>query len=521
MNARGDTPITREELGQQSAELAALRRMLAASEGTFSFSIAVCNRPSLRDYLVSKLREECPSIAVVEIDKEVTDILDLVSRSITGMNNAGIFIIGIEKLLPSDQKEHKVLQVLNATRESWRSHFSCPVVFWLPEYAATLLSVHAHDLWSWLSHSFEFISEQATASLGTLDTYAGDIMSAGRLDADQKRFRIAELEQRIDDAGAPPKPQLAQHVLIWLNELAYIYKTIGELDKAEEMHKKSLEIGEKLGLLKSTAASYGNLGLIYETRGQLDKAEEMHKKSLEIAEKLGLQEVMASEYGNLGITYRDRGQLDKAEEMHNKSLEINKKLGRLEGMAKQYGNLGVVYQDRHELDKAEEMLKKTLEIAEKLGLQEVIACVYGNLGITYRDRGQLDKAEEMLNKSLEIEKKLGRLEGIADDYGNLGVIYQMRGELDKAEEMFREGLKIDEKLGILEGIASQYGDLGAIYKERGDKKKAGEFWEKARDLYKRIGMPHMVKKVQGWIEGLEETRKSEDRSQKSEGESEE
>jgi len=520
MNARGDTPITREELGQQSAELAALRRMLAASEGTFSFSIAVCNSPSLRDYLVSKLREECPSIAVVEIDKEVTDILDLVSRSITGMNNAGIFIIGIEKLLPSDQKEHKVLQVLNATRESWRSHFSCPVVFWLPEYAATLLSVHARDLWSWLSHSFEFISEQATAALGTLDTYAGDIMSAGRLDADQKRFRIAELEQRIDDAGAPPKPQLAQHVLTWLNELAYIYRTIGELDNAKENILKSLEISEKLGLQKSTAASYGNLGLVYMTRGELNQAEEMFLKILKIYEKLGDQEGKAEAYGNLGLIYRKRGDLDQADQMHKKALEIDKKLGHLEGMAQDYGSLGLIYMARGGLDQAEKMHKKALEINKKIGRAEGEAIGYGNLGVICQMRGDLDQAEGMYKKSLEITEKLGLQEQMANQYANLGLIYRKRGDLDKAEQMHKKALDIDEKLGHREGIANDYGNLGRIYQKRGDIRKAREYWEKALELFRKIGMQPEVKKVQGWIEKLEETRKLGDRSQKSEGESE-
>ena len=42
------------------------------------------------------------------------------------------------------------------------------------------------------------------------------------------------------------------------------------------------------------ASEYGNLGLIYQTRGELDRAEEMHKKSLAIEEKLGNEEGMAN-----------------------------------------------------------------------------------------------------------------------------------------------------------------------------------------------------------------------------------
>jgi tetratricopeptide (TPR) repeat protein len=301
--------------------------MLAASEGTFSFSIAICNSPSLRDYLISKLREESPSIAVVEINKEVTDILDFTGRSITETNNTGIFIVGIENLLPSDQKDFKVLRVLNATRESWRPRFSCPVVFWLAEYAATLLSIQARDLWSWLSHSFEFISEQATASAGMMDRFSGDILSAGRLNVDEKRFRIAELEQRIIDAGDPPKEQLIKHVLIWLNELGYIYYSIGELDKAEQMQIKSLEIDEKLGRLEEMANDYGNWGLIYRKRGELDKAEQMFRKALEIAEKRGLQEIIAILYSNFGVIYKERGDLKKAKEYWEKARDLFKKIG--------------------------------------------------------------------------------------------------------------------------------------------------------------------------------------------------
>ena len=466
-------------------------------------SIAVCNSPSLRDYLIANLKEESKSIAIVEIDKQVTDVLSLVSRTVPGANSTGIFVVGIENLLHSDLKEHKVIKALNATRELWRSHFSCPVVFWIPEYASTLLSIHARDLWSWLSHRFEFISEQATASAGMLDKYAGDIISAGRLDADQKRFRIAELEQRIEDAREHPKAELAQHILTWLNEIAYIYKAIGDLDKSQQNIIKSLEINTKLGSLKGMAIDYGNLGLIYRTKGDLAKAEEMHNKSLEIEKKLGRLEGMTSQYSNLGLVYLTKGDLDKAEEMHNKSLEIVKKLGHLEGMATDYGNLGLIYQERGDLDKAEDMHKKALEIDEKIGHLEGVARHYGNLGLIYQDRGDLDKAKEMHKKALEIDEKIGHSEGVARHHGNLALIYMKKGELDKSEKTFKKIVKIHEKVGFQEGLAIDYANLGFVYEQRGDIGKAREYWEKAVELYKKIGMPNMVEKVEGWIEGID------------------
>jgi len=76
--------------------------------------------------------------------------------------------------------------------------------------------------------------------------------------------------------------------------------------------------------------------------------------------------------------------------------------------------------------------------------------------------------------------------------------------LAKAEDMQKKALEIDKKLGRLEGMASDYSNLGNVYEERGDIGKAREYWEKAVGLCKRIGMPHMVEKVEGWIERIRE-----------------
>jgi len=138
----------------------------------------------------------------------------------------------------------------------------------------------------------------------------------------------------------------------------------------------------------------------------------------------------------------------------------------------------------------------------KLGHLEGQASNLGNLGLIAQDRGNLDEAEKLLRESLEINRKLGRLEGQASQLGNLGLIAKARGNLDEAEKLLRESLEIFRKLGRLEGQANQLGNLGSIAKQHGDMTEARRLWTQSRDLYARIGMPHMVKKVQGWLDGL-------------------
>ena len=55
------------------------------------------------------------------------------------------------------------------------------------------------------------------------------------------------------------------------------------------------------------ASDYGNLGILYSSRGDLDKAEKMYLKSLEINKDLGRKEGMANNYANLGILYTTLG----------------------------------------------------------------------------------------------------------------------------------------------------------------------------------------------------------------------
>ncbi len=76
--------------------------------------------------------------------------------------------------------------------------------------------------------------------------------------------------------------------------LAYeFYSRTGDLKAAEDMLERWLAISGRDAETGDTAAAYGNLGLIYRTRGELDRAEEMQKKALAIEEKLGRQEGMA------------------------------------------------------------------------------------------------------------------------------------------------------------------------------------------------------------------------------------
>ncbi len=340
--------------------------------------------------------------------------------------------------------------------------------------------------------------------------------------ADEAEFKVeVDRHLRAFAKGELPKADAPRDkVLLPLEVLAEVQKeraeTKKEFDRAEMFALEFAERASKAALegrveearhdfAKATEGT-ANLDVLflaiefYYRTGDLTSAEELLHRSLAINGPDAQSDVASTAISNLGLIYQTQGKLDQAEEMHRKALAIDEKLDRRQGLASVYGNLGLIHQMRGELDEAEAMLLKALEIQKELGLDEYIANQYGNLGGIYQTRGDLDLAEEMHWKSLEIDVKLGRHEGIARQYGNLGAIYYALNNLDGAEEMIQLALNINKKLGRKEGMAHQYANLGRLANDRCDFDGARELWTKARDLYTKIGMPHMVKQMQEWLD---------------------
>ena len=114
--------------------------------------------------------------------------------------------------------------------------------------------------------------------------------------------------------------------------------------------------------------------------------------------------------------------------------------------------------------------------------------------------GNLAAAEQAYSRVLDLALAQDHKGAEAAALGNLGNLAQTRGDLDAAESYYQQALALNQELGSKAGMASDYGNLGALAKTRGDLDAARGLWDQSRDLFEDIGMPHMVEKVQGWID---------------------
>ena len=121
--------------------------------------------------------------------------------------------------------------------------------------------------------------------------------------------------------------RLAEHVLDAVGKAAFVSAFVNECTRPL-VNLGLLDAGISLSeRALGMASEYGNWGIVYYERGELNKAEDMYKKALEIDKKIGRLEGQAIRYFNLGIVYKQRGDIGKAKEYWEKAVGLFKKIG--------------------------------------------------------------------------------------------------------------------------------------------------------------------------------------------------
>ena len=335
----------------------------------------------------------------------------------------------------------------------------------------------------WLSPISQITRGQWNRELaGAYSNSALDLYRAGRLKEAEAEYRRA-LRLNPNDATIH-------------NNLGVFLASRGRAREAIAEYREVLRIDPE------SIKAHSNLGHIYLGQSNLEGAERMFRKALELNQAQGHKQGMAANYGILGNVYYTQGDLEKAERVYRKALALNQELGRKESIAANYGNLGNVYSLRGNLDQAEAMHKQALALHQALNQKQGTAADYVNLGNVYSRRGNLDQAEAMHKRALALNEELGRQEGIARSYGNLGEVYYARGDLKQAEAMYKQALELNRALGYKEGMATDYGSLGQMYSQGGELSKAEEMWTAALALFEDIGAKLKAEQIRRWLEDI-------------------
>ena len=312
---------------------------------------------------------------------------------------------------------------------------------------------------------------------------------------------LAHVATQVDEYRPEPEPAVA----ILYNNLAFIYREMGNFPAALKWQLKDKDITEALypdGLHPELATSYDNLASIYKDMGDpssLSNALDWQLKAKDIREKLfteGVHPNLAQSYNNLAMIYKDMGELKDALTWQLKANAIWETLFMDEvhpNLATSYNNLAMIYQDMGDLKDALTWQLKANAIWETLFMDEVhpnLATSYHNLAGIYQDMGKdhLPAALTWQLKANNIWEALypdGVHPALATSYNNLAEIYRAMGDLPAALEWQLKDITITEALfpdGLHPSLATSYNNLSLIYQDMGELKDALDWQLKAKAI---------------------------------------
>jgi eukaryotic-like serine/threonine-protein kinase len=289
------------------------------------------------------------------------------------------------------------------------------------------------------------------------------------------------------------------------NTIGEVYRALGQLKKAEQMHRDARGLQGKGASRKGdqVAISLSDLAFVLRDQGQLTEAEALQREALELRRKAHGNEHsdVALSLNNLALVLRSQGKLVEAEKLHREALAMQRKLLGYEnvGVATSLNNLAFALRDGGKLAEAEKCFRESLAMQKKLLGEKhpAVAITTDNLAFVLRDEGKLTEAERLVRESLAMQRKLFGEEhsSVATAMNNLALVLAAQNHLAEAVTLHRSALAMRRKL-LGEGhpeVASSLDNLALMLRRQQQLAEADELERAALAIRKKLfGEEHIA-----------------------------
>src|SRR6266508_3207070 len=309
-----------------------------------------------------------------------------------------------------------------------------------------------------------------------------ELLSQGTLEEKRKCIEkyqeVLELYQR---AGA------SREEAATLNDIGWVYESLGEMRKALEKYNEALPIRRVAGDRRGEAVTLNNIGVVYRSLGEAQKALEKYNEALPILRAIGDRQREAVILSNIGVVHHSLGEMQKALEKFDEALPILRAIGDRREEAATLNNIGAVYQSLGETRKALDNFNEALSIKQAIGDRSGEVSALNNIGMAYHSLGETQKALDKYNEALPIRRTVGDRRGEAVTLNSIGAVYQSLGETRKALEKYNEALSISQAIGDRSMEGRTLHNIGAAYNSLGEAQKALEMYNEALPIRRAVG----------------------------------
>ncbi len=275
------------------------------------------------------------------------------------------------------------------------------------------------------------------------------------------------------------------------NKAYYVLKLIGSCMFTWGHYARSVEMRRKLvGHLtdpQSRAFNQNSLGCLYRALGDVKIAVELHHQALIIAREAGDQRYMAFWLADLGSAYRDLGQVGSAIELYEEALDVAYEMDNRLAECILLGRLGFSSFLLGRIEHSIEFYKDGLIVAHDIGNQWGEEGGLSGLGDAYLALGQIELATKLYERALAIAQDRSSPRGESIRLGRLGNTYKVLGEFIKSFELYSKALSIACEINDLKREVFHLGGIADVYLATGQIKRAIDSLEQAFAIACDIG----------------------------------
>lgn len=258
----------------------------------------------------------------------------------------------------------------------------------------------------------------------------------------------------------------------------------GREKEALELYERAAALGEKLGPNKrGFAVILNNLATLYMSRGQNDRAASLNRRVVQINEKIFGPDSpeVAMSLSNSSFPLNAQGKRTEAEAVLKRALEISLESAekRPDALYLVSSNLAEQYVGDRRFEEAEEVLRQALERCENP------AC----MDAPYYDRLQshLVQLYQIQGRQADAENALTSLPGNGLDSRDLATARQFHneGSLANAEALFQQAIvRLEHQLEPDDPdlLANALNELGDVYREEHSDSLAEEVYLRAETI---------------------------------------
>ena len=211
--------------------------------------------------------------------------------------------------------------------------------------------------------------------------------------------------------------------------LGTINNGIGLYEKSKKWHLKGIEISQEFSDKRIEYVNSFGLANTYFSLGELDNALELYKKSIEYT---GNEELVYGCLVNIAGIYASKEEYNKAAPYYKKALDICKKKNKQSCIGVISYNLGLTEKKQGKLEEALNAIETTITIAQGLSYHQMLIMALIEKGRILGELKKFEEGEKAMLTALEKAKELGLLDDQKTIYFRLRELATLQNRYEQA-----------------------------------------------------------------------------------------